>query len=72
VLLSEGWHIQLSNEADDVDRAVHSNSDYTDNASNSDNGPEDRRARQAGSDEPTVNDEDDEVEQEQHTAAAAS
>jgi hypothetical protein len=70
VLPSEG--IQLSNEADDIDWAAHSNNDYTDNASNSDDGPEDRRARQAGSNEPTANDGDGEVEQEQHTKAAAS
>jgi len=41
VLLSEGWHIQLSNKADDVDWAVYSNNNYIDNASNSDNGPKD-------------------------------
>ena len=63
---------QLSDEADDVDWAAHSNNDYTDNASDSDDGPEDRRARQAGSNEHTADDEDDEVEQEQHTGAAAS
>jgi hypothetical protein len=68
----EAGSIQLSDEADDVDWAAHSNNDYTDNASDSDDGPEDQRARQAGSNEPTANDEDDEVEQEQHTGAAAS
>jgi hypothetical protein len=61
-----------SAEADDIDWATHSDNDYTDNASNSDDGPEDRRARQAGSNEPTANDEDGEVEQEQYTGAAAS
>ena len=39
VLLSEG--IQLFNKADDIDWAVYSNNDYTDNASNSDNRPKD-------------------------------
>jgi hypothetical protein len=33
--------IQLSNKADDVDWAAYSNNNYIDNASNSDNRPED-------------------------------
>ena len=61
MLLSEGWHIQLSNKADDVDRAVYSNSDYINNASNSNNGLKDRRVRQAGSNKPTINNKDDKV-----------
>jgi hypothetical protein len=41
VLLSEGRYIQLSNKADDIDWAIYSNNDYTDNASNSDDEPKD-------------------------------
>lgn len=52
-----------------VDWATHSN---TDNASNSNDGPEDQRARQADSSEHTADDGDDGVNQEQHTRAAAA
>ena len=62
----EAESIKLS---DDIDWAAHSN---TDNASNSDDGPEDQRAMQADSSEHTVDDENDRVDQEQHTRAAAA
>ena len=53
--------IQLSNKADNIDWAAYSNNDYTDSASNSDNGPKDQQARQAGSNKPTTNNKDNKV-----------
>jgi hypothetical protein len=62
----EAGLIQLSNN---VDWAVYSN---IDNASNSNDGPENQRARQADSSEYTANNRDDGVDQEQYTRAAAT
>ena len=64
-----GGEAGLTQLSDNVDWAADSN---TDNASNSNDGPEDQRARQADSSEHTADDRDDGVDQEQYTRAAAA
>ena len=68
----EAGSIQLSDEADNIDWAAYSTSDCTDNASNSDDGPEDQQARQADFSEHTTDDENDGVDQDEYTRAAAA
>jgi hypothetical protein len=68
----EAGSIQLSDEADDIDWAAYSTNDYTENASNSDDGSEDQQARQADSSEHTADDENDGVDQDQYTRTAAA